>query len=208
VIAPQAETVRLNDGSTVSIRPIEPGDRALVRALYHELSELSRQRRFLAPTEDLSDEDLGYLTDIDHVRHEALIALDPERERAVGIARYVRVPRDREAGELAVEVVDDWHRRGLGTALLAQLSERARQNGLTRYTAVVSPDNDVVLGALERAGAKRTGTTTDGEVELAVEVPVEGVGDRLHSALRAAGSAQIPFLEQALRLLPNWRRNR
>jgi RimJ/RimL family protein N-acetyltransferase len=126
----------------------------------------------------------------------------------VGIARYVRVPRDREAGELAVEVVDDWHRRGLGTALLAQLSERARQNGLTRYTAVVSPDNDVVLGALERAGAKRTGTTTEGEVELAVEVPVEGVGDRLHSALRAAGSAQIPFLEQALRLLPNWRRNR
>jgi RimJ/RimL family protein N-acetyltransferase len=208
VIAPQAETVRLNDGSTVSIRPIEPGDRALVRALYHELSELSRQRRFLAPTEDLSDEDLGYLTDIDHVRHEALIALDPERERAVGIARYVRVPRDREAGELAVEVVDDWHRRGLGTALLAQLSERARQNGLTRYTAVVSPDNDVVLGALERAGAQRTGTTTDGEVELAVEVPVEGVGDRLHSALRAAGSAQIPFLEQALRLLPSWRRNR
>lgn len=179
-----------------------------MRALYHELSELSRQRRFLAPTEDLSDEDLGYLTDIDHVRHEALIALDPERERAVGIARYVRVPRDREAGELAVEVVDDWHRRGLGTALLAQLSERARQNGLTRYTAVVSPDNDVVLGALERAGAKRTGTTTEGEVELAVEVPVEGVGDRLHSALRAAGSAQIPFLEQALRLLPNWRRNR
>ncbi len=208
VIAREAKRFGLSDGSTVLIRPIEPEDAPLVRALYHELSELSRRRRFLAPTDDLSDEDLGYLTGVDHVRHEALIALDPERRRAVAIARYVRVPGDREAGELAVEVADDWHRRGLGTALLARLTERARQNGIVRYTAVVSADNDVVLGALERAGAKRTGITTDGEVELAVDVPSEGFGDRLRAALRAAGSARLAFLDQGLRLLPTWRRDR
>jgi RimJ/RimL family protein N-acetyltransferase len=208
VTATEPATVRLKDGSAVEIRSIEPDDRELVRTIYHDLSELSRRRRFLAPTHDLSDEDLDYLTNVDHRRHEALIAVDPQGRRAVGIARYVRVPRDREAGELAVEVVDDWHRRGLGTALLDRLTERARENGLRRYTALVSPDNEVVLGALERAGAQRTGTTADGEVELAVDVPSEGRGERLHTALRAAGSAQLAFLDQALRLLPSWRRRR
>lgn len=204
----EAETVRLSDGSAVLIRPIEPSDGPLVRALYYDLSELSRRRRFLVPTAELSDDDLAYLTEVDHRRHEALIAIDPEHDRAVGVARYVRVPGDREAGELAVEVVDDWHRRGLGTALLDRLTERARENGLTRYTALVSPDNEIVLGALERAGATRTGTTSDGEVEMAVDLPSDGLGERLRAALRAAGSAQLAFLEQALRLLPSWRRER
>jgi RimJ/RimL family protein N-acetyltransferase len=199
--------VRLRDGSAAVIRPIEPSDKPLVRTIYHELSDLTRRLRFLTPTPELSDEDLEYLTEVDHNRHEAMIALDPDRERAVGIASYVRVPGERQAGELAVVVVDDWHRRGLGTALLDRLTERARANGLTRYTAVVAPDNEIVLGALERAGAERTGTSRDGEVELAIAVPSRGLGERLRAALRAAaGATQLEFVSQALRRLPGWRR--
>jgi RimJ/RimL family protein N-acetyltransferase len=207
VIAGKADMVRLRDGSAAVIRPIEPSDKPLVRTIYHELSDLSRRLRFLTPTPELSDEDLEYLTEVDHNRHEAMIALDPDRERAVGIASYVRVPGDRQAGEVAVVVVDDWHRRGLGTALLDRLTERARANGLTRYTAVVAPDNEIVLGALDRAGAERTGTSRDGEVELAIAVPSQGLGERLRAALRAAaGATQLEFVGQALRRLPGWRR--
>jgi RimJ/RimL family protein N-acetyltransferase len=207
VIAGKADMVRLRDGSAAVIRPIEPSDKPLVRTIYHELSDLSRRLRFLTPTPELSAEDLEYLTEVDHNRHEAMIALDPDRERAVGIASYVRVPGDRQAGEVAVVVVDDWHRRGLGTALLDRLTERARANGLTRYTAVVAPDNEIVLGALDRAGAERTGTSRDGEVELAIAVPSQGLGERLRAALRAAaGATQLEFVGQALRRLPGWRR--
>jgi RimJ/RimL family protein N-acetyltransferase len=196
------DEIRLNDGSTALIRAIEPSDAPLVKAIYDELSDLSRRLRFLVPTTELSDEDLEYLTDVDHRRHEAVIALDPERERAVGVARYVRSPDDREAAEVAVVVVDDWHRRGLGSALLDRLTRRARENGIARYTAVVSPDNDVVLGALERAGAERTGATQDGEVEFAIELPPEGLGERLRAALRSAAAMQLEFLAQLLRRVP------
>jgi GNAT superfamily N-acetyltransferase len=168
------------------------------------MSDLSRRRRFLAPTAELSDEDLMYLTDLDHNRHEAMIAIDPERDRAVGVARYVRVPGDREAAEVAVVVVDDWHRRGIGRALLDSLTERARENGILRYTAVVSPDNDIVLNALDEAGAERTGTTADGEIQFTFELPAEGLGDRLSAALRAAATAPVGFIAQALRRLPFW----
>jgi RimJ/RimL family protein N-acetyltransferase len=172
-----------------------------VKAFYHELSDRSRRLRFLAPTSEISDEDLEYLTDVDHRRHEAMIALDPDGDRALGVARYVRVPGDREAAEVAVVVVDDWQRRGLGTALLDRLTERARENGIARYTALVSADNDVVLGALERAGAERTGTPGEGEVEFSFDVPAEGLGERLRDALRAAATLPIGFVGQALRRL-------
>src|SRR3954463_5038324 len=186
------ETAQLRDDSTVTIRPIEPGDFDRLREVWDGMSELSRRRRFLAPSSgDITDADIQYLVDVDHRRHEALLALG-DNGRALGVARYVRTPGDPESAEVAVVVVDDWHRRGLGTALLDRLTERARENGIERYTAIVSEDNDVVLRALDRAGATRTGTSGEGEIEFVFELPSEGIGDRLSAALRAA--AQLDFL--------------
>ena len=171
----------------MSIRQIEPTDKPLIRSFYDELSDRSRRLRFLVPTNALSDEDLAYLTEVDHRRHEALVAL--EGDRLVGVARYVRAPRDRESAEVAVVVVDDRQGEGIGTALLDRLTERARENGISRYTALVSPDNDIVIGALERAGADRAATNDEGEIEFAIDVPAEGLGERLRTALRTIATA-------------------
>jgi RimJ/RimL family protein N-acetyltransferase len=195
----------LRDGSTVTIRPLEPGDGDRIREVWDGMSELTRRLRFLSPANEISDEDLRYLVEVDHRRHEALIALDDDG-RGVAVARYVRVPRDRTTAELAVVVVDDWHRRGLATALLDQLSDRARANGIERYSAIVSEDNDVVLDALERAGAARAGEADQGEVQLTVAVPAEGIGGRLSDLLRAAAGAPRDFLAAGLRRLAVWRR--
>jgi RimJ/RimL family protein N-acetyltransferase len=171
----------------VTIRQIEAADRPLVKAFYDELSDRSRRLRFLVPTNELSDEDLEYLTHVDHKRHEAMVAL--EGERLVGVARYVRTPGERESAEVAVVVADDRQGQGIGTALLDRLTERARENGIERYTALVSVDNDIVVSALERAGAERTGTTEQGEIEFAIDVPAEGLGERLRTALRSIAAA-------------------
>lgn len=171
----------------MTIRQIQPDDKPLIRALYDELSDRSRRLRFLVPTSNLSEEDLAYLTEVDHKRHEAMVAIDDGR--LVGVARYVRAPRDRESAEVAVVVADDRQHEGIGTELLDRLTERARENGINRYTALVSEDNDIVLNALERAGAERTGTTDEGEVEFAIDVPAEGLGERLRGALRSIAAA-------------------
>ena len=201
------ETAQLRDGSTVTIRPIEPGDTDHMREIWDGMSELSRRRRFLAPgSGDVSDADLQYLVDVDHRRHEALLAFDPQG-RAIAGARYVRTPDDREAAEVAVGVVDDWHRRGLATVLLDRLTARARENGIRRYTAIVSDDNDIVLGALDRAGAVRT-DASEGEIDFELDVPSEGIGDRLQSVLRAAAATQRDFLSAGLARLRVWERGR
>jgi RimJ/RimL family protein N-acetyltransferase len=190
----------LRDGSRVTVRPISVGDAPLFAALYERLRPESRRRRFVVAPAILTDEDLRYLTDLDHRRHHALIAIDPESGRLVGEARYVLIRDQPGAAEVAALVDEDWRGRGLATALLTELSKRARENGLERYVALVSPDNEVVIDALEREGARHTGTDAD-QLELEIEIPAEGLAVRMQGALKWAAQGQLGLLGAIARRL-------
>jgi GNAT superfamily N-acetyltransferase len=84
---------------------------------------------------ELSPAELRYFTDVDHHDHDALGAPDHVGGRGAGIARCVRDDDDPRAAEIAVTITDDRQRRGLGTELVAQLSDRARSAGIRRRTA-------------------------------------------------------------------------
>jgi RimJ/RimL family protein N-acetyltransferase len=145
--------VILRDGSTVLIRPVRPVDAPLLADGFTRLSARSRQLRFLGPKQALSPAELRYFTDLDHHDHEALGALNHADGRGIGIARYVRDADDRQAAEIAVTVIDDWQGRGLGTELVAQLSECARREGIRRFTALVAADNPAAAGLLRNVRA-------------------------------------------------------
>jgi RimJ/RimL family protein N-acetyltransferase len=145
--------VVLRDGSAVLIRPVRSADAPLVADGFARLSDRSRRLRFLTAKQALSPAELGYFTDVDHHDHEALGALDHAGGRGVGIARYVRDAGDPQAAEIAVTVIDDWQGRGLGTELVAQLSERARSEGIRRFTALVAPGNPAIARLLRNIGA-------------------------------------------------------
>jgi GNAT superfamily N-acetyltransferase len=113
---------------------------------------------------------LGFLTEVDHRDHEALLALDAVRGELVGVARFVRLESDPTSAEVAVTVVDDWQGQGLGTALLDALAERAREEGVTRFTGVALAQNRDVLGLLGKLGAVRVVGRGPGTVELAVDL--------------------------------------
>jgi RimJ/RimL family protein N-acetyltransferase len=145
-------TAVLRDGSGVLVRQVRSTDILLLA----RLSEQSRRMRFLGKKDQLSAAELRYYADVDHHDHEALIALDPASGRGVGVARYVRDADDPQAAEIALTVADDWQGRGLGTELLARLSHRGRQEGICRFTGVVSFGN-VPMGMLLRSvGAVET----------------------------------------------------
>ena len=160
---------RLRDGSTVLIRQVRGTDAPLLADGFARLSARSRQLRFLGPKKMLSAAELRYLTDVDHHDHEAIGALSPAEGRGVGVARYIRDADDPGAAEIAVTIADDWQGRGLGTELLARLSDRARQAGIGGFTATVSADNAAMTRLLWKMGAELTGRsrgTVDYEVAL------------------------------------------
>jgi RimJ/RimL family protein N-acetyltransferase len=167
---PEGRMVVLRDGSAVLIRQVRSVDAPLLADGFARLSAASRQMRFLGVKKELSAAELRYLTDVDHHDHEALAALDQAGGHGVGIARYIRDADDPQAAEIAVTIVDDWQGRGLGTELLAQLSGRACQEGIRRFTALADPSNVAVAALLRNAGARlvrRGRGTVDYEITLA-----------------------------------------
>jgi GNAT superfamily N-acetyltransferase len=173
------------------IRPIEPDDKDGLSAAFERLSEESRYRRFLSPHARLTEAELRYFTEVDHHDHEALVAFDPRTGDGIGVARFVRHRGERESAEVAVAVADDWQGRGVGTELLLRLADRARQEGVTRFTALALADNDPIRHLLGGLGATRVVDEGQGTVELSVEIPEEGLGPQLPGWLRAAARGEL-----------------
>jgi branched-chain amino acid transport system ATP-binding protein len=166
---PEGTPAVLRDGSQVLIRQVRGSDAPLLAEGFARLSARSRQQRFLTAKQTLSAAELRFLTEVDHHDHEAIGALSPADGRGVGIARYVRDPGAPEAAEIAVTIADDWQGRGLGTELLAQLSDRARQAGISRFTATTAYGNAAMARLLQNMGAELAGYgpgTVDYEVAL------------------------------------------
>lgn len=168
---PVAVELSLRDGTPVVIRPITPEDKARLREGLRRLSEGSRYRRFMAPVADLSDEGLRYLTEIDYRDHMAWIACDPTApgQPGLGVARYVRVPKEPTVAEAAVAVVDSHQGRGLGTLLLGALALFATENGVRTFRAYVLEANRPVLEMLRDLGAT---VTREGSGVLRVEARI------------------------------------
>jgi len=184
--------VVLRDGSAVLIRPVHHDDAPLMADGFARLSAESRNLRFLTGKAKLSAAELRYFTEVDHHDHEALGAVDPADGRGLGVARFIRNPDDPQAAEVAVTVIDEWQGRGLGTALFSRLAERAHQEGIRRFTALVAVDNEGVDGLLKSTGADfRVSRSEPGCVEYEIELPPEGLSGELRALLRAFGGRQL-----------------
>ena len=176
---------RIRDGSDVGLRPIEPGDKELLRDGFDRLSAQSRYERFLSPLDHMSTAMLRYFTEVNHHDHEALVAIDPATGRMVGVARYVRED-DPVVAEAAITVADDWQGRGLGTMLLNALAERARQEGVRRFSAYVLARNEDMIDLLFRLGPAKVVDRQHGAVQIEAELPRAGVSDQLRGLLKVA----------------------
>jgi len=154
----------LADGARLRVRPIVPADREPLADAFDRLSDRSRRQRFLAPKPRLS------ARDVDHVTHEALVAIDETTGDIVGVGRYATGSAGGAAADMALAVVDAWQRRGIGHALAVRVVERARANGITRLTGTALADNLLVRALLDRLGF-RVRSVSAGVIEVELEVP-------------------------------------
>ena len=161
----------------ITIRPLARADRNALARAFSRLSEETRRRRFGGLAAGLSERELERLTVIDHHEHEALAAIAPGTGRIVGVARYIALPNDRGAAEVAIAVDDEWQGHGVGHRLIYELAERARAEGITRLVAYVSSDNHQVLGWIERL---RGVADTHEDGANVFSIPLDGVtGERI-----------------------------
>jgi RimJ/RimL family protein N-acetyltransferase len=184
------------------MRQVQPDDApALVRA-YANLGEQSRYRRFFTVMPELPEATLKAAVEVDHTDHEALVAVPLLSTEIVGECRFIRLPDQPDTAEVGVTVVDAWQGRGLGSALLARLSERALEAGIEYFTAEVLAENRTMLALLPSLGQVETeshGPVVSARVELA-EAPRQANPDFL-DLLAAAARGDIVGLPVLLRRL-------
>ena len=156
----QPDRATLSDGRTVLLRPLRAGDGPTLQSGIHRLSPDSRYHRFMSAMPALSDTQARYFADVDGVDHVAFGASDPATPSddgnpeglGVATARYIRTRRDASTADLAITVVDDYQRLGLGGILLDRLIEHARSNRVRVLSATMLTENVAVRRLLESRG--------------------------------------------------------
>ena len=167
-----AVTAVLADGTEVDLRPVGADDKPLLEQGMAMLSPSSRRLRFMSPIENLSRSQLAYLTEIDHESHLAWGVTAAGQPVAVG--RLVRLAASPEVAEIAITVVDEWQRRGIGHILVRVLAEIGRSVDIERFAFEALPENEGIVRLLGSFGATYDfgEGIVSGSLEIALIEPV------------------------------------
>lgn len=152
-LAPLPQSRHRINGVPVEIRPMRPDDKPLEADFVRRLSSDARYERFMATLRELSPAKLAYLTEVDQVRHVALVAV-AEREGQPafeGVARYAIDPAGTGC-EFAIAVSDDWQGSGVAGVLMHALIGLARARGLATMEGIVLAANTRMLRFTRQLG--------------------------------------------------------
>jgi RimJ/RimL family protein N-acetyltransferase len=164
--------LELKDGTRVHLRPIRPEDEERLHETFARMSERSVYFRFFSPLKQLPEELARRLARVDYEDRLAICAVThrPDgKEHIMGVARYDRAPGT-DVAEVAVAVVDEAQRKGLGSGLLRELARIARGHGIRQLSAIVLPENTAMIGLVRHLGLKHRTRYLPGYYEITFDI--------------------------------------
>lgn len=169
------ERAFLRDGTAVQLRLVTPDDKALLRRGFEGLSSKSRYARFLAPKQELSDDELRYLTELDGESHFAIGAVREAGDGAgeavgLGLARFIRLADPRVA-EAAIAVADEVQGQGLGKLLFLRLVAAAAERGIATFHCELLGSNASMLELIHLVSAENVVVVESGVMSIDLPLP-------------------------------------
>lgn len=168
---PTSRHVTLPDGGRITLRDVGPGDERRLRLMLEHVTGDSRWLRFFGGVSDIARV-AALEARADGIRTIGVLALDTDG-RILG--HGMCVPAGDDTAEVAFEVVDGEHRRGIGGVLFAELVRRADVAGYRTLVAEVLPENRDMLDMLAASGRPMTQAIHRGVVH--VTIPLASPGD-------------------------------
>jgi L-phenylalanine/L-methionine N-acetyltransferase len=140
----------------VVVRRAEVGDAAAIAKTFAASSAYAGTLQLPFPSASLWEKRLGANGSDDHV----LVALvDGEIVGNAGLHPASKSPRRRHAGTIGMAVRDDWHGRGVGTALMTAVVDLADNwIGYLRLELTAYTDNEAALALYRKFGFAIEGT--------------------------------------------------
>lgn len=145
------QTLEINDGWSVPVRPIRPEDEPAMITFHQNVSKEDLRLRFFAPMKEFTHAFIARLTQLDYARAMAFVALDPSSNDILGVVR-VHSDAAYESAEYAVLVRSDMKGRGLGRALMRFVIAYAKSEGLQHLTGQVLRGNQPMLAMCRKLG--------------------------------------------------------
>jgi acetyltransferase len=188
--------VLLKDGSKIMLRPIKREDSDRWLAFVSRLSPHTKYLRFHCRTKEMGLEDAIRFCIVDYKDTFAFVAevLREHRCDIVATGRYYRLPKGHSA-EVALVIEDRYQRKGIGTQLMAWLTNVARDNGITTFEADVLAENAEMMTVLRDYGFHITSELEAGVYHVAFPIArSQMVVKREEERERASTLASLRYL--------------
>jgi GNAT superfamily N-acetyltransferase len=167
------ESLVLTDGRPARMFPLRKEHAAQLQKGFERLSARSRYLRFFTSKRWLGDAELSRLVALDGCNQFAIAVqvrtLAGWEGAAVG--RLARVPDAPETAELAITVLDEYQRLGIGRLLMTRLQKAALERGYTHVHGEVLVENRPMLRLLRAALPGHVSRTHGPVVEI--DAPLE-----------------------------------
>lgn len=162
--------LKLEDDTTITIRPIRPEDAQIEQEFTRNLSSQAKYFRFGESLHELSPEVLVRFTQIDYDREMAFIAVIDKNgnEENVGVARYISNPAQTSC-EFALVVADEWRGKGIGTHLMSNLIKEAKHKGLHEMRGEIDSTNEDMLLLTKNMGFSIENIADDSTIKIATK---------------------------------------
>jgi RimJ/RimL family protein N-acetyltransferase len=167
------ETIR--GGERVLIRRARPEDVALYRDFLGDVSAEDLRLRFFAHVAELSTAEGEKLSHLDYSHEMALVALDEDTGRMLGLVR-LKDELDEETAEFAILVRSRLKGHGLGWLLMQRVIDYAREKGLRRVYGDVLAENTTMLQMCAELGFHVVEDVGSGITRVALDLEPRGAG--------------------------------
>ena len=150
---PEFRTSFSLNGRNFSIASLTPADRAQIQAGLRYMSHESIRNRFMGSKKEFTEKELDYLTSLDGWNHYALGVEEADApHRGVAVIRMVRSESKPDEAEVAITIIDEYQKLGLGSFLLDLMVLAAKERDIFYFSFTFLPQNEGIVRLIEKKG--------------------------------------------------------
>jgi L-amino acid N-acyltransferase YncA len=152
IITKYPRSIKLGDGTQVTLRPMMKDDEQALLVYFQKLPPEDR----LCLKEDVTDPDVikGWILNLNYDHILPILATDNGRVIGDATLHFSPIGWNRHEGEIRLTTDPQYRVKGLGTQLIEEVTDLARELGLEQISAEIPPMLDKAFYLFEKMGFK------------------------------------------------------
>lgn len=167
-------------GTDLRVGFLLPEARVKISAGIAHMSRETIRHRFFGIKNGFTERELKHLTEIDGYHHFALGVEEVHNpERGIAVMRMVRDDLSPKEAEVALLLIDDYQRVGLGTLLMHFCLIAAAERGIETLRFTYLPDNTGIVKLIKRFGNPKADILASDYVQMKITIEKRQIDESL-----------------------------